>query len=96
MQLQRQTRPLPQAIGKITRALILSLSVCYHARLQDRDTYEGGVSEQFKLNPLSLPGGVGRFRDEIRWLVLGILFILATKFGYFLNYVHLYSLAIIL
>ena len=62
-------RPLPQAIGKITRALILSLSVCYHARLQDRDDYEEGVAGQFA-NPLSLPGRDERFRDEIRWLVL--------------------------
>ena len=62
-------RPQSQAIGKITRALILSLSVCYHARLQDRDAYEDGVSMQFA-NPLSLPGRDDQFRNEIRWLVL--------------------------
>ena len=61
-------RPRPQAIGKIARALILSLSICYHARLQHRRAYEEGVSQQF-VNPLSLPGGDERFRDEIRWLV---------------------------
>ena len=55
--------------GKIARALVLSVSVCYHARLQkDRDDYETGVSQQF-VNPLSLPGGAERFRNEIRWLV---------------------------
>ena len=59
--------PQPRTIGKITRALILSLSVCYHARLQDRTDYEEKVSKQF-VNPLSLPGGGDRFRNEIRWL----------------------------
>jgi hypothetical protein len=62
----------PQATRRITRALILSLSVCYHARLQDRTGYEKGVSRQF-MNPLSLPGGVKQFRDEIRWSVLSLV-----------------------
>ena len=62
----------PQTIGKITRALILSLSVCYHARLQIRTNYEEGVSEQF-LDPLFLPGGDDQFRNEIRWLVYIVL-----------------------
>ena len=64
-------RALPQGIGKITRALILSLSVCYHARLQNRTEYEEGVSQQFA-NPLSLPGGDDRFRNEIKWLVVAL------------------------
>ena len=85
--LQAFTRsPQPQAAKRITRALILSLSVCYHARLQDRTGYEEGVARQFK-NPLSLPGGDKQFRDEIRWLVLllvyfkvpYIIFILGAK-----------------
>ena len=65
--------PQPQATKRITRALILSLSVCYHARLQDRTGYEEGVARQFK-NPLSLPGGDKQFRDEIRWLVLLLVY----------------------
>ena len=64
--------PRPQSTRRITRALILSLSVCYHARLQDRTGYEKGVSKQF-VNPLSLPGGDKQFRDEIRWLVLSLV-----------------------
>ena len=67
-------RPKSQDIGNITRAVILSLSVCYHARLRKRDAYEVGVSKQF-VNPLSLPGGDNRFRDEIRWLVLAMKFV---------------------
>ena len=47
-----------------TRALILSLSVCYHARLQDRREYEENVVEQFK-QPLTCD----QFHDEIRWYV---------------------------
>jgi hypothetical protein len=64
--------PQPQATKRITRALILSLSVCYHARLQDRTGYEKGVSRQF-VNPLSLHGGDKQFRDEIRWSVLSLV-----------------------
>lgn len=71
--LQAFTRsPQPQATKRITRALILSLSVCYHARLQDRTGYEEEVAKQFE-NPLSLPGGDKQFRDEIRWLVLSLV-----------------------
>lgn len=69
LQALKRRSPQPQATKRITRALILSLSVCYHARLQDRARYEEGVSRQF-VNPLSLPGGDKQFRDEIRWLVL--------------------------
>ena len=68
----RRRSPQPQATKRITRALILSLSVCYHARLQDRARYEEGVSRQF-VNPLSLPGGDKQFRDEIRWLVYSLI-----------------------
>ena len=82
-------RPQPQAIGKITRALILSLSVCYHARLQDRDAYEDGVSEQFA-NPLSLPGGDDQFRDEIRWSVLNKYF-LRSELYLFPNVICIFS-----
>ena len=49
----------------LTRSLILALSVCYHARLQERKEFEGGVVGQF-IAPLSLPGGVKQFQTEIK------------------------------
>ena len=52
--------------GSITRALVLALSVCYHARLHDREDYEEGVVDHF-IGPIDLPGGSEQFRDEIRW-----------------------------
>ena len=57
-----------QATDAITRALILSLSVCYHARLQDREEYEEAVVNQFRA-PLALPLGREQFCDEMRWYV---------------------------
>jgi MoxR-like ATPase len=54
------------AVTDITRSLILAVSVCYHARLQDRTEYERGVVRQFKA-PLGIPGGVEQFTNEIRW-----------------------------
>ena len=50
----------------LTRSLVLSLSVCYHARLRVRSTYEVEVSKQFS-SPLRLPGGAKQFRNEIQW-----------------------------
>ena len=55
--------------GSITRALVLALSVCYHARLQDREDYEEGVVKHF-IGPINLPGGSEQFKDEIRWYKL--------------------------
>lgn len=52
---------------RITRALILSLSLCYHARLEEqRDEYEEEVVEKFT-GLIRLPGGAKQFSDEIRW-----------------------------
>lgn len=56
-----------QALDGATTALLLSISVCYHARLQDRKEYEIGVCSTFSF-PLSLHGGVEQFRSEIKWL----------------------------
>ena len=56
----------------ITRSLLLAISVCYHARLQDREDYEEGVSAQF-VAPLGLPGGATQFRKEIQWYLAIIL-----------------------
>ena len=49
-------------LDNVARSLVLAVSVCYHARLQDREEYEEGVAERF--NPPMLPD---QFRDEIRW-----------------------------
>ena len=54
----------PGQVDPIARSLILAVSVCYHARLQDREEYEAGVS-----NKLGLLGGADMLRAEIRWLV---------------------------
>ena len=54
-----------QPVSDITRALILSVSVCYHARLQERDEYENGVVRQF-IAPLTITGRE-QFCNEIRW-----------------------------
>ena len=49
-----------------TSALILAVSVCYHARLQERKEYEDRVSAKF-VAPLALSGGAAQFRNEIIW-----------------------------
>ena len=54
-----------QPVSDITRALILSVSVCYHARLQERDEYENGVVQQFTA-PLTITGKE-QFCNEIKW-----------------------------
>ena len=68
-----------QATDAITRALILSLSVCYHARLQDREEYEEAVVYQFRA-PLALPQGKEQFCNEMRWYV----YLVCHSFQYFL------------
>ena len=55
-------------IDQMTRSLILALSVCYYARLQDRTQYEKQICRAFQY-PLSLPDGVRSFREEIQWYV---------------------------
>ena len=50
----------------LTRSLVLAVSVCYHARLSDREEYEEGVGNEFTA-PLALHGGGEQFRNEIRW-----------------------------
>ena len=52
--------------GPIARALVLSLSLCYHARLESRTEYETGVVNCFT-GTIALPGGAQQFRNEIRW-----------------------------
>ena len=62
----QELAPQPPSPDAITRSLLLAISVCYHARLQDREDYEEGVTAQF-VAPLGLPGGAAQFRDEIQW-----------------------------
>ena len=50
----------------LTYSLILAVSVCYHARLSDRQEYEQEISQKFT-PPLALSGGADEFRDVIRW-----------------------------
>ena len=52
----------------LTRSLILSISVCYHARLNDREEFEEEIAHEFTA-PLTLSGGADQFRNEIRWYV---------------------------
>ncbi len=52
--------------GPVARALVLALSVCYHARLEKREDYEEGVVQKFT-GPIRLSHGSQQFRDEIRW-----------------------------
>ncbi|XP_022783821.1 E3 ubiquitin-protein ligase rnf213-alpha-like [Stylophora pistillata] len=53
-----------QPLDEVTRALVLSLGVCYHARLQDREPYRRAVARSFA-NPCQLPGGHKRILQEI-------------------------------
>ena len=84
----------------MTRSLILALSVCYYARLQDRTQYEEQVCRAFQY-PLSLPGGVRSFREEIQWYVdIAVYFLCTYVFEYhtfsgllcWTSHVHSYSL----
>ncbi len=52
--------------GPVARALILSLNVCYDARLLSRDEYEEGVVKHFT-GLIELVDGDKQFRNEIRW-----------------------------
>lgn len=56
-----------QVSNAITRALILAVSVCYHARLQEREEFEQLITAQF-LPPL-VCNTEDQFRNELRWLV---------------------------
>ena len=57
--------------GPVVRALVLALSVCYHARLKRREEYEEGVARYFT-NSIQLSYGADQFRDEIRWYVCAL------------------------
>ena len=57
---------IPQdSITPLTRALVLAIGVCYHAKLQDRrEEYRTVVARSFKA-PCSLPGGHKQIHREI-------------------------------
>ena len=53
------------SITPLTRALVLAIGVCYHAKLQDRrEEYRTVVARSFKA-PCSLPGGHKQIHREI-------------------------------
>lgn len=52
-------------VDTITRSLILAVSVCYHAKLQDRTDFEDGIVQNF-ITPLKLTDKK-QFCNEIRW-----------------------------
>ena len=53
-----------QPISAVTRALVLTLGVCYQARLRERKKFVKYVSAKFQL-PCDLPLGSERFEQEI-------------------------------
>lgn len=53
-------------VSDLTRSLILAVSVCYHARLCDREEFEEKIVKRFA-PPLALYGGAKQFRNEIKW-----------------------------
>ncbi|XP_068694646.1 E3 ubiquitin-protein ligase rnf213-alpha-like isoform X2 [Montipora foliosa] len=55
---------LDQPIDDVTRALVLSLGVCYQARLQDREPFRRAIAPSFS-HPCLLPGGHRRIQHEI-------------------------------
>ena len=53
-------------LDNTTRAMVLAISVCYHARLQKRTDYEEMIADMFH-KPLYLPGKGEQLRKEIQW-----------------------------
>ena len=51
-------------LDDITRSLVLSLGVCYHACLKTRDEYREYIAQHFRA-PCALPGGPDQMEDEI-------------------------------
>lgn len=63
-------------VGQFTWALIMSLCVCYHARLADREKFELEVVQRFNSKPIlqemvdEIPNQnltQEQFKSEIRW-----------------------------
>lgn len=61
-----------QALSRITRALVLSLGVCYQARLRNREEFRAFVAGEFT-GPCALSGGAQQIGDEIDRLVLNAI-----------------------
>jgi len=51
-------------LDDVTRSLVLSLGVCYHACLKNREEYREAVAGYFR-PPLQLPGGADQINEEI-------------------------------
>ena len=60
-----------QPLTGVTRALVLSLGVCYQARLRDRDAFRRHVAQAFT-GPCPLSDGAQQIKDEIDRLVLSV------------------------
>ena len=52
-------------VDAITRSVILAVSICYHAKLQDRTDFEDCIVQEF-ITPLKL-AEKKQFCNEIRW-----------------------------
>ncbi len=76
-----------EAPNHITRALILSISVCYRARLHNREDFDDHVSLCF-VSPLSKIDGANQFYSEIKWYVISLVY--AYLFYWLL--LHVYNL----
>ena len=53
-----------QPLTRVTRALVLSMGVCYQARLRDRNAFRERVAAEFR-DPLPLSYGGRQIDDEI-------------------------------
>ena len=57
-----------QPLRLLTKALLYSVAVCYHARLSNRETFEDRITGVFP-EPYAIPQGKERFISEIHRLV---------------------------
>ena len=53
-----------QPLRLLTKALLYSVAVCYHARLSNRGAFEEGITSAF-IEPYLIQGGRSRFLEEI-------------------------------
>lgn len=58
-----------QPLRLLTKALLYSVAVCYHARLSNRKAFEDGITRAFP-EPYAIPHQRGRFIDEVHRYVI--------------------------
>lgn len=58
-----------QKTDSVTRSFILAISVCYCARLQNREEFEQELVKKLTSSSkhFYLPEGIKEFRNEIEW-----------------------------